>query len=1364
MRIGAARTWWQRTVRQVSADLAVHGLAYLGVLLLFAGVFGFVAFAFGEVDRSLRPLAEVAIAVSFFGVSAFLQRRGAPFVAAAVGLLGGAVVPVLIIASVSDRAWVPPDPEGGALVVSLVSANLVLASIYLAVSRRRPTSPLRFVVAPAVWLAGAAAGLAFVDPIPSGEELTTPLVPEWALAALAVAVTVVVARRWSGPVARATVLVATPGIVLTYVLTVVAAGREGWPEWWLAIAGIAALVALDQVRGVLPDDAIGATQSLLVAAGGVTLVPGFGWGWAGACAAGAAVVLGERSARTATATGPAPEPSVAPRDDLVVVSRLVVLTGAALVSAAAPWPSLVVALVVWGVGLLRLERPSAWLPRRFATALVATMPVLAASAVMRLLDPGPGLVIDAAGVLAAAVGVRALHRTDQAPWRWWVPGSAALIVITSGAVSAGWGALGAALATLTLLVAPGRVPVRVWAAAVAGTVSGTLAADRFDLGRDARALALGAVGLGLVSIAVAVRRPLAGHLGVIGHLLTGGAVAVAFAGQTDPVAGTVGAVAVGVLAAGSLVTAGARELGGSTVVDLLARSIGQAPPGGVRPLTRTVADLAPLGVAVPAVAATAGVATSTLGDLDWFDPWCAAAAGAALGATVLAGRAMLRHDDVAGRVTNRLAFALLALVAVPAALPDALPGAIASAVLVGAVLAVGKVLRTRTMHVAAWAGALAGSLDAAHALGLDRSSLHQVALVWGIVAVLGALAVDELVEGRAAPGELVRRVSLRPALLFGPATIAGGLACSYLGLDGIGADEPRVWGGWSLTVAVTAGLVALRRRVADPTFVTWPLVVVAYAGIVPDDPLRPPWPYVVGAGAMAVVAFAVRGRGPSVEAPWWIAGSRWDVPPLGAGAATLAFALRTSVTVGWMPATFLGGGFVVAAVGAAFGWIPLVPVGAALAIIGAMAAGHGAAALAFAITSVVATAAATRRSSGVVRIVLQWTGSLAAVAAWTELVAWRGWHTGTVGASTALASGGVLLALSVGVNVARRGRDWALAWGAPWGAALSVATAVVLGTETSTRAHETALAGGLASAALACALAAAPLRVGVLREVASALAVSAAVVLGDATRLGPTGAVLLALVGSMIATTFVVAANAARRAQVWTRPALVLGFGATGVALVVAGAHLPERDLLTAALAATGLQAAALGLGGRRRAYLLASPAILCAAWITFASGSLTGDPQWFTIPVGLTVLIVVGLARGDLRRNAEPVAPPVLVALDLTGMAFVVGAALGRTVTESIAYGAIAIGSGVVIAVWGVLTRVRRRLAFGVGTVTLAVVLMFVGPLVDLVPQIHGATLWLVIAAFGVVAITIAAFLERGRAAVRSAVAGVRTLTADWE
>jgi len=54
--------------------------------------------------------------------------------------------------------------------------------------------------------------------------------------------------------------------------------------------------------------------------------------------------------------------------------------------------------------------------------------------------------------------------------------------------------------------------------------------------------------------------------------------------------------------------------------------------------------------------------------------------------------------------------------------------------------------------------------------------------------------------------------------------------------------------------------------------------------------------------------------------------------------------------------------------------------------------------------------------------------------------------------------------------------------------------------------------------------------------------------------------------------------------------------------------------------------------------------------------------------------------------------------------------------------------------------------------------------PLVGLVPKVGGPGLWLAIAALGVTAILVAAFLEQGRTATRRGVQRLRDLTSDWE
>ena len=171
---GRVAVWLRHQREAISQDLAVHGLAYIGVLLVFAGVFGFVVFAFSRVSDTERLLAEIAIPTAFFGAAFFLRRRGAPFVGAAMELLGGAVLPIVAIASFSDGVRFPPDLDGTALVVTVVLVCLALASVYALVVRGRPSSTLRFLIAPVVWLAVAAAGLALAATIPTGDQVARP--------------------------------------------------------------------------------------------------------------------------------------------------------------------------------------------------------------------------------------------------------------------------------------------------------------------------------------------------------------------------------------------------------------------------------------------------------------------------------------------------------------------------------------------------------------------------------------------------------------------------------------------------------------------------------------------------------------------------------------------------------------------------------------------------------------------------------------------------------------------------------------------------------------------------------------------------------------------------------------------------------------------------------------------------------------------------------------------------------------------------------------------------------------------------------------------------------------------------------------
>ena len=100
---------WVGAVRALLAsELALHGLAYLGVVLTFIGAFGFVVFAYGELDRSLRPVAEAVVPLVCFVTAWFLRRQQAPHVAAGLEFLGGLLLPLVAYASLVDDVALPP--------------------------------------------------------------------------------------------------------------------------------------------------------------------------------------------------------------------------------------------------------------------------------------------------------------------------------------------------------------------------------------------------------------------------------------------------------------------------------------------------------------------------------------------------------------------------------------------------------------------------------------------------------------------------------------------------------------------------------------------------------------------------------------------------------------------------------------------------------------------------------------------------------------------------------------------------------------------------------------------------------------------------------------------------------------------------------------------------------------------------------------------------------------------------------------------------------------------------------------------------------------------------------------------------------
>src|SRR4029079_9650892 len=166
--------WWARTAKTIGTDLAVHGFAYLGVLLFFVGVFGLVVFAFGDGPPGLRPPAELVIALAPFVAGAMLLRRQAITVGRALEVLGGLLLPIMILTSFVDGAAFPPDVHGILLVVVLTVLTALIAASYAWWSNRRERSALRYLVAPIAWLAVATATLGLGRAVPVGKDVAIP--------------------------------------------------------------------------------------------------------------------------------------------------------------------------------------------------------------------------------------------------------------------------------------------------------------------------------------------------------------------------------------------------------------------------------------------------------------------------------------------------------------------------------------------------------------------------------------------------------------------------------------------------------------------------------------------------------------------------------------------------------------------------------------------------------------------------------------------------------------------------------------------------------------------------------------------------------------------------------------------------------------------------------------------------------------------------------------------------------------------------------------------------------------------------------------------------------------------------------------
>ena len=1300
--------------RSLRGDFGVQGLGSLGVLLVFTATLGFVVFAFSEVGATFRPVAELTVPLVLFCMSAFLRRRRAPFMAAALEGLGGAVAPVMAFAAFSDGAPVPPDVERAALVAVLASCALVLAGIYAVVAVRRPTTPLRVLVAPLVWVAVAIVGLAI------HEETSAAM---FALVIVAVAVTGWLVAARHGVLAAAARTALLPGLGAGYALLLLFGYAEGWPSWPMVVGGVGALAALESRR--IAGAGIWLTEAALVAVTGMTASVEVGADWAGCAVVGAAVLLGERW--------------VAAADGRLATVVYGSLGTAGLVAAAAtPEPLLIaaVALAVWGHG--RRLVPAAGFGA-LPAVVAAVAPALALIAVGRLSEAKVGL-LAAAIVVAVNVGVTRLWRRRDIYLAWGTMAYAAGVGVAAAVTaSAGAGipfvtALG--IASAAVAFAPGPSGLRVWLAAALGVGSWVGLVELTAWSVPAAVLGLATAGLALVVAAVWTPGRAGGHLGLAGHVM--GLMGLPLVADTMRIA------VVAAWLAGWLLE----------VVYERKRAPLQRLVGAREVLDVSWLATAPLLLGLPIEAMliveearpSAGLAGVAL---------VLAATSLAYGA--IAGLpswrpALSREALVAGVAASALGVAVAAAFDPLVASDRALQATVLGAGISGVAACWRRV--TLVMHWYAWALAAPLALLAGLAAAVGVADLHWVAIGWGATVSLGALLADGLIAGRRQPDRVLVSWLVPPAVLGSLAAVAG----IVVGLDDVFAR----WWPVTAAAAVWTGLVAWLMRNASLTVLSWSAASVSYASLVTgagvvlaDEPAYLTW--------STLVLLAIATAAPRTTS---FVG-RFDLPPLGVGLVTGGCAVALGAAGGttaltWAP---IGAALIVVAAVRRRWWF-LAPCGSILLIASAFDAGAWWPAAALTLHTV-ATAALARLGSGTAAAALQTTSAALGVGSWWSLLTALHADRDHVVMATAVLCAAVAAA---GAAFVVRNPDPAhhARWTAPWAvAALAglvavAAWAAVSGVDPGPRWVVTAAVGVWM---FAVAVAASALDATVLRVVTTGLLLSWVAAWGWAAVLDLEGWALWAsAAAAALTTTAAVAANAALYSG-WRPYVLSTMVVLHGAAVALALAALPDRRLLVyTLLAAAAASVVADLLYGLRGARYLA-PGLAFGSWLAFVRGASAGDIQWYVPPFAVASLVDLEMGRRWRRlRGRVPLSTPEMVATEVLALSLAIGPSLVQVATVDVRYGLLAVVWGTVAAVWGAATRVRRRLLIGIAGAGLGALLMVAVPLAELLPEFRGPALWATVFVMGAILIAVAATLEQARrriAELRTTFAGI---TSGWE
>ncbi len=1009
---GAVSVFLAKTWEAVASDIALHGLSYLGVVLTFVGVLGFLLFAFTDVPEAVQPVVELLIVIIFFGWAWMLRRQEADRVASGMEVLGGMVVPLIVFASLVDPF--PPQLTGRGIVVGLPVASLAVAALYAWISGRNSRSTLKYLVWPLVWLAAMTAGFAFKTDEPLLRDAITRLVsPQPALASAAMGLTLIgFFFRRSSRLAQPTFHSALVGVPFAYLLTVSLSAGESWLRTWpILLLGVSTLVSAEVLaRWFDRSDWLAFARPLLVAGVLVPLGPLFANAWLGVAAFVVYTVLVELELRRESGSLSA------------VWLSLAGLAAGLLLSVAQE----AAALITFGFG-------SAWAHfRRIATEPggsrlaftlgASLLPVGVLLALSELAGVQAATLLMAGIVLATALGVRWLRSRD-AFWRYWLAGGC--VVLTAVAVNSwvvggmdDWREpLAVLVVASSLAVSPGWPLARFWFTAGALGLALAMVLETGGVAIDQRQIIWAALGIGAVSFGLALNRAHGAHLGTIGHLISTAAVAsLASGGPASPVLGG--------WAAGWLVAAMGDNRGRSTVTALLTRI---DKTEGDTVWKRFAAWVVPTLVAFtipPALLATVDLWPEFGRHRSWTGVLVATIGLAYAFSSTLGGR-QLKHALAWGAVAA-------SVIGVSVAPPDPWPTIYAAAAVIVVALVLSRDLGQNWFNWFAWLMSVVIAMMLASQLGVAGDQLHLVGLAWGSVMLVGGLVADDVRSGRRSVGEGLRTRWFRYPVTLGALTIPVSLGPAFV-------DQPSVFGWWAIGASVVYLLVAWLTRVGAITAPAYALAALGLAVLVPWSVLSDPWLLSLLALPLVGISVVAEFRQGSAESDWL----RWDLPPLivaqGLGVMALVFG---SVGDGLAEA---GLAFGALAMGFGFArgrrlWIEL---GNAVVLLGAWDLGIGWLSLALVATSirgVVGTSMArleTRNSYQAISVV-------GAGLAWPSFLAWSKLTPSQQVDYSMLLIGGASLVVALLARARRIKRDTGAWWGvlSLLGVVITVAVAV----------------------------------------------------------------------------------------------------------------------------------------------------------------------------------------------------------------------------------------------------------------------------------------------------------------------------------